>query len=339
MVALTRWPTKVGRLVFPSPRWGRFPRAWPPRPSLSPHFYKGHGLGNDYLVFEEAVGWTATPENIRAVCDRQRGVGSDGIVVLLREGASPAGAGADEPERAATNPVFHLRMFNPDGGEFERSGNGLRILASCLARRSLVSGRFEVRVGGDDIQLTLHGRTGPVHDVSVAMGRARIGAAAIDLDESGLADHGSLAGPSGEPLAVHPVSVGNPHLVVIADEVTDGFSEDRLAELGPFLTEHPALRHGANVQLARPVASDRCEALIWERGVGRTSASGTSACAVAVALVSAGKLGPGQITVQMPGGVLTVGVTAELDVVLRGPVEEVCDGQLSGEMVKTLSSR
>lgn len=294
---------------------------WPPRPTLSPHFHKGHGLGNDYLVFEEGEGWLATPENIRLVCDRQRGVGADGIVVLLGEAVSPG---------------FHLRMFNPDGGEFERSGNGLRILASYLSLRSLASGSFEVRVGGDTIELTLHGRTGPTHDVSVAMGRARTGAAAIDLDESLLAGDGSFPGPDGEALDVLPVSVGNPHLVVVADRSSGGFSEDRLAELGPFLTMHPALGHGANMQLARPLEAARCEALIWERGVGRTSASGTSACAVAVALVSSGRLAPGQITVQMPGGVLTVGVTSELDVVLRGPVGEVCDGQLSTAFVEAM---
>ncbi len=295
---------------------------WPPRPTLSPHFYKGHGLGNDYLVFEEGAGWLATPENVRLVCDRQRGVGADGIVVLLGE---------------AVGPAFHLRMFNPDGGEFERSGNGLRILASYLSLRSLASGSFEVRVGGDTIELTLHGRTGPTHDVSVAMGRACTGAAAIDLDESLLAGDGSFPGPDGEALDVLPVSVGNPHLVVVvADPSSGGFSEDRLAELGPFLTTHPSLGHGANMQLARPLEAAGCEALIWERGVGRTSASGTSACAVAVALVSSGRLAPGQITVQMPGGVLTVGVTSELDVVLRGPVEEVCDGQLSTAFVEAM---
>ena len=94
---------------------------WLTRPRLSRGFYKAHGLSNDYLVFEEGDDWTATPAAIRAVCDRFSGVGSDGIVVLL--------SGAGRPS---------LRMFNPDGGEFERSGNGLRILASCLLRMGRV---------------------------------------------------------------------------------------------------------------------------------------------------------------------------------------------------------
>ena len=92
---------------------------WPAPPGLAAHFYKAHGLGNDYLVFEEGDAWTAAPSAVERVCDRHRGVGADGIVVL--------------GERR-TDRVFPLRMFNPDGSEFERSGNGLRILGSYLAR-------------------------------------------------------------------------------------------------------------------------------------------------------------------------------------------------------------
>ena len=133
-----------------------------------------------------------------------------------------------------------------------------------------------------------------------------------------------------------PVSVGNPHLVVVTDGSAATFSEERLADVGPFLVSHPALHHGANVQLVRVTAPDRCDALIWERGVGRTSTSGTSACAVAVALVSSGRLAPGVITVTMPGGSFTVGVTRDLDVVLRGPVEEIFEGRLSSELARAL---
>ena len=106
-------------------------------------------------------------------------------------------------------------------------------------------------------------------------------------------------------------------------------TESELARLGPFLTGHAALKNGANVQLALPDGPSECRALIWERGVGRTAASGTSACAVAVAMVSSGQLAPCEIGVAMPGGSLSVTVSSDLDVVLRGPVEEVCEGQIS----------
>lgn len=293
-------------------------RVWGPRPTAGATFYKAHGLGNDYLVFEEGDAWPLTPGNVARVCDRFRGPGGDGIVLL--HPARPSG-------------VFGLRMFNPDGSEFERSGNGLRVLASWLARTGRVGGApFSVEVGGDEVAMTVHGVRGALHDVSVEMGRARVGPAAVSLDPSALDDAGRLAGPDGERLDVTLVSVGNPHLVVWRPE--PDLAE--LARLGPFLTAHPALEHGANVQLARPDGPGRCRALIWERGVGRTSASGTSSCAVAVASVVRGLHPAGPITVVMEGGRLEVGVTPELDVVLRGPVEEVCEGALTPGFLASL---
>lgn len=292
--------------------------AEPGRPTGAAGFYKAHGLGNDYLVFEEGGAWALTPEAVRRVCDRYRGPGGDGIVLLLR---------------GAQGEVPRLRMFNPDGSEFERSGNGLRVLASYLARRARVDTTpFQVEVGGDRVTLTVHATRGSLHDVSVAMGRARVGPAAVGMDTSALDARGHLAGPDGEALDVVPVSVGNPHLVVLTDAVND----ETLRRIGPFLTAHAALAAGANVQLARVVGPGSCRALIWERGVGRTSASGTSSCAVAVAAVSRGLLPPGTVTVHMDGGDLQVHVTDGLEVALRGPVEEVCDGVLTEGFVSGL---
>ena len=306
---------------------------WPPRPSLSRSFYKAHGLGNDYLVFEEGYGWEATPENIGRVCDRFRGVGADGIVVLSAPDRAP-------PDRGASDGPLEvwLRMFNPDGGEFERSGNGLRILASYLARKDAALRRIVAHVGGDRVAMTVHGREGPRHDISVDMGNASTGPVAIAGDEAAFErrDSGSwlLAGPEEERLVVVPVSVGNPHLVVLATDLDD-FSAARLAQLGPFLTQHPSLRFGANVQLARAGGGKTCQALIWERGVGRTSASGTSSCAVAVAMVASGRMTSGDISVEMPGGTLSVSVTDDLHVILRGPVEEAMEGDLSEALLAT----
>ncbi|HSG06836.1 MAG TPA: diaminopimelate epimerase [Longimicrobiales bacterium] len=293
--------------------------AEPSAPTAAAGFYKGHGLGNDYLVFEEGGAWALTPGAVGRVCDRYRGLGGDGIVLL--------GSGRGEVPR--------LRMFNPDGSEFERSGNGLRILASYLARRGRVdTAPFHVEVGGDRVTLTVHSTRGLVHDVSVAMGRARVGPGAIRMDESILGPRGHIEGPDGELLDVVPVSVGNPHLVVF----TEALADEDLGRIGPFLTAHPALAAGANVQLTRVVGPGACRALIWERGVGRTSASGTSSCAVAVAAVSKGLVPPGAVTVHMDGGDLQVNVKADLEVVLRGPVEEVCEGVLTEGFVGALTT-
>lgn len=293
-------------------------------PRIGAHFYRAHGLGNDYLVFQAAApgasAWTLAPSGVRAICRRGTGEGSDGIVVLL-DGAPPEG----EP--------FPLRMFNPDGSEFERSGNGLRVLASFLRRSDRVGpDPFRVRSGGQPIEMTVHevGRGGS-YDVSVRMGRARPRAAAVELEPSrlegevGTGDVARLLHPRVGPVEFQPVSVGNPHAVVF----TDDLSESNLQEVGSFLTAHPAFRAGTNVQLVRVEGPGRLRIAIWERGVGRTPASGTSSCAAAVAAVHQGRIPPGAIEVEMEGGSLKVSVDRELDVVLRGPVQEVCEGRLT----------
>jgi diaminopimelate epimerase len=297
-------------------------------------FYRAHGLGNDYLVFEvrpgvagehEEAAWPVSAATVRAVCHRWTGMGSDGIVVLT----DPT---AGEP--------FPLRMFNPDGSEFERSGNGLRILASHLRRTGRVGDEpFQVRSGGSLIGMQVHRvEEGGVHDVSVEMGRAQPSARAVGLEipEGSLDNHAgavTFAEAPGGSVTVHPVSVGNPHAVVF----TEDLSEAALSALGPFLAGHPSFSHGTNVQLARVEGPHRLRIAIWERGVGRTSASGTSSCAATVAAVHTGRLEPGTVRVEMEGGSLTVQVNRDLEVVLRGPVQEVATGELTGGFLAGLS--
>ena len=277
---------------------------------LSKRFYKAHGLGNDYLVFEEGSEWIATPDTVAEICDRNHGVGADGIVVLLGE---------------RLEGLPQLRMFNPDGSEFERSGNGLRILAAYLYREDRVGDTpFEVTVGGDLIRMTVHDVQDGTYDISVEMGQARVGPDSVGLNTSSLDSSGRILGPDGSYLNVIPVSIGNPHLVVFVPEVSNTILES----LGPFLATHSGLSNGANVQLVDPLVGNRLEAAIWERGVGPTSASGTSACAVAVAAIWSKKLDPGVVMIDTIGGSLEVHVNAELEVVLRGPVTEVCTGTL-----------
>ncbi|CAN5685522.1 diaminopimelate epimerase [soil metagenome] len=335
-------------------------------PRLSHRFYRAHGLGNDYLVCEtlaeavpEDAGWTLGPDAVRTICRRGSGEGADGIVVLLDRHPAPGAP-------------FPLRMFNPDGSEFERSGNGLRILASWLRREGLVGDApFVVRSGGIDIPMQVHEVTPSGRfDVSVDMGFAKAGAAAVTPVGWTTPSGGASAAPSGGASAapsggapdngddletVHPelgavrfvpVWVGNPHAVVFLDADRDAFpgadagqipSSEPAAELdgellrqvGPFLATHPGFARGTNVQLARVLPDGGLEIGIWERGVGRTSASGTSSCAAAVAAVATGRIEAGGIPVRMPGGELGVHVTPDLQVTLRGPVQEVSRGTLA----------
>lgn len=230
-------------------------------------------------------------------------------------------------------------MFNPDGTEFERSGNGLRIVAAHLAGRGTVpvATWIEAEVGGSLVTLRAEAGEGGVWDVQVGLGRARLGAAAVGLQSRSTGDSGGgvslpFAGPGDVELDVTPVSVGNPHLVVFGQPVTDR----RLAELGPGLTGHPLLAAGANVQLAE-MATGGVRALAWERGAGPTSASGTSACAVAAACVARRLLPPGEVRVEMPGGTLLVAVDAELDIGLRGPAQMIATGELDASFAARLA--
>ncbi len=288
------------------------------RPRAAAGFFKGHGLGNDYIVVEEGNTWPLSDAAIQTVCDRWRGPGSDGIVVLL---------GAD-------GPPYLLRMFNPDGSEFERSGNGLRILAAYLASRGRV-GRdpFEVRVGGESLELTVNSvASNGLYDVTVDMGRAAFSPDEVGLIEAELEEPGRILGPEGS-LEFIGVSIGNPHCVVFRDSLSD----DDLARIGPHLTRHPAFRGGTNVQLAHIVGTNAVEALIWERGVGPTASSGTSACAVASAAVWSKSIAPGLVEVRMLGGTLHVDVGEDMDLTLRGPVQEVYTGELTAGFVEELN--
>ncbi len=319
---------------------------------IGERFYRAHGLGNDYLVMEAhpggsggvpgaGGGWRLTPEGVRVLCRRGWGEGSDGIVVVM--------------DRAPEGGVVPLRMFNPDGSEFERSGNGLRIAASWLARELGAPGTptdpavLRVRCGGQEIRMRHFGwDPHGIHDVEVELGQARAGEGALDAvawvgppppSTHGGAARVELLHPERGRLQPVPVWVGNPHAVVFTDDRALDLDGPLLRELGPWIAAHPHFTRGTNVQLAR-VLPDRSgvEIGIWERGVGRTPASGTSSCAASVAAVARGILPPGTLRVEMPGGVLTVGVSGGLDVTLRGPVQEVAEGTLSPTFARSLDA-
>ena len=132
------------------------------------HYVKSHGLGNDYIVIDPAkVPFAVTPEAVRLICDRHRGIGSDGILLVS------AGDGAD----------FGVRIFNPDGSEAEKSGNGLRIFAKYLWDHGHARGRttFRVDTKGGVVECTCHVRDGRMNFVTVEMGQASFRSAAIPM--------------------------------------------------------------------------------------------------------------------------------------------------------------
>lgn len=287
-------------------------------------FFRGHGLGNDYLVMNpKELTFKLTPKVIQAICDRHWGVGSDGILALV-------------PSRKAD---FGLRIYNPDGSEAEKSGNGLRIFARYLhATKHTRRTTFTVETKGGIVRIQLHlDRHGDASDATVEMGQATFHPASLpcslQLDE--LIDQPISVADSTHRFT--GVSVGNPHCVLFKSR-GETWTRDDLLRLGPALERHPLFPNRTNVQLAVPTGPNRIFILIWERGAGETQASGSSSCAAASAAVRLG-LVESPVTVTMPGGTLTIKVAGDFSLTMRGPVAEVARGTLSPSFVRSLRTK
>ena len=294
-----------------------------PRAAGAIPFTKMHGLGNDYVFvdgFEVAV--DDPPALARRVAHRRRGVGSDGLILLL-----PPEQGGD----------VRMRMFNADGSEAEMCGNGIR----CLARMAVERGRAgddAVRVetpAGLRLARCRREPDGRIATVTVDMGPPAFGPAAVGADPAGLepgaADESPVRlrpavvlGPAprdGGDAPAEPawwlVSMGNPHAVAF---VRDAASID-LASVGRAVETHAAFPARINVHLA--VVRDRGHVVVrtWERGSGATDACGTGACAVAVAAAAAGLAGR-TVRTTLPGGDLEIAWRPDGRVDMTGPAVE-----------------
>lgn len=284
-------------------------------------FFRGHGLGNDYVVMDpKELSFKLTPKTIKAICDRNWGLGSDGILALV-------------PSKKAD---FGLRIFNPDGSEAEKSGNGLRIFARYLhATGKTKKTHFTVQTKGGLVTIDLHiDRHRDAGAATVEMGQATFKPAALPctLNVPELIQQPIDA--AGRSLTFTGVSVGNPHCVVFK-QAGESWSREELLTLGPSLENHNLFPKRTNVQLAVPTGPKEIFILIWERGAGETQASGSSSCAAACAAVRLG-LVKSPVTVKMPGGTLNIDVAADFNLTMKGPVAEVARGTLSPSFVRSL---
>jgi diaminopimelate epimerase len=284
-------------------------------------FVRAHGLGNDYLVVDgERFGLALTEARIRRICDRHTGVGSDGI---LERVAPPAGFDAA------------VRIYNPDGSEAEKSGNGVRIFAKFCLDHGYGRAPLRIHTLGGPVEAHLVAREGNRTVLRVSMGRVSFRCA--DLPMIG-------PDPEGEwierPLAVGDrqftatcLSVGNPHAVLFDAP----FDEASARQWGPLVENHPQFPRRTNVQLVRVRDRSTVEALIWERGAGWTLSSGSSSCAVAAACVRAG-LTERAVKVVMPGGTLDVLVHEDWQLEQVGFAQEIAAGTLGGDLAADLSA-
>ncbi|MEC7947227.1 MAG: diaminopimelate epimerase [Myxococcota bacterium] len=263
---------------------------------------KSHGLGNDYLVLDS--GGALSAERVRTLCHRNEGIGADGILEPV---------GSDQADHG-------LRIWNPDGSQAEKSGNGLRIFARWLVDHRGAPAAFTVEVPAGIVSCSVDGETGRV---TVDMGTAMLEPPDVPCT---VALRDSPTEVAGATLRLTAVGMGNPHCVVLVEDADlDGLP---WRTWGRLLETDPRFPNRTNVQVARVIDRGNVDARIWERGAGETLASGSSACAVAVAARLLGRV-DGAVTVHMPGGPLQVQVDADLRVSQTGPVVEVCTVDVS----------
>ncbi|MBM3835380.1 MAG: diaminopimelate epimerase [Verrucomicrobia bacterium] len=278
-------------------------------------YWKYHALGNDYLVLNPQNSLASLSHTqIRTICHRNFGIGSDGILF----GPLPS-----------TEAEFGLRIFNPDGSEAEKSGNGLRIFSRYLRDMKLVNDRpFSIHTAGGVVRSVVQsgGRT-----VRVEMGHV-----------SFQSDKIPVAGPkrevineeivvNGKQFTFCAATVGNPHCVLVLPEVSPGLAK----EFGPFLEVHSFFPNRTNLQFMKVLDRRNIQIEIWERGAGYTLASGSSSSAAAAV---AHKLGlcDRSISVHMPGGIIAIEIEKDFSILMTGPVTKVAEGVLSEEIFETV---
>lgn len=274
-------------------------------------FWKYHALGNDYLVLDpERLDFSLHPGSIQRLCHRHFGVGSDGILL----GPLPAPGGE-----------FGLRIFNPDGSEAEKSGNGLRIFARYLWDEGKVGEHpFQIQTLGGRVQAQVQ-QSG--RQVQVAMGRVSFQSRLIPVTGADREVLQERIEVPGQAFTFSAATIGNPHCVIVVPETTP----DLARTYGPGLETHPYFPQRTNVQFVQVVSPERLRLEIWERGAGYTLASGSSSSAAAAVVHRLGLCGSA-VTVEMPGGELAIQIAPDFAITMTGPVTGVAQGTLAPDI-------
>ncbi len=271
-------------------------------------FAKLHGTANDFVYVDARAGLPVDPAVLAPrLCDRHRGIGADGLI-LLRDSAT-----AD----------CRMEIWQPDGSSAEMCGNGIRGFAKFVLDRGLVAGaplRVETDAGVKVIETEQ--RDGRVARVTVDMGAPEWDGRRIPVDADGPVIEHPLE-VAGKTWRVTCVSMGNPHCVVVVDDPT---ALD-LPALGPRFEHHPFFPRRVNTEFIRVAAQDRLDMRVWERGAAETMACGTGACAAVVATARTGRTGR-QVRVALPGGELTIEWRPDDHVLMTGDAVEVFEGRI-----------
>lgn len=288
------------------------------------HFTKAHGTGNDFVVVVDLDDQLDLSDAlVRAICDRHTGVGADGILRLV------AGEGA-----AA---VF-MDYRNADGGIVEMCGNGVRVVAAhALANGVVPPGTPHFVVGTRDgdkpVDVSFDGN-GSVSSVTVDMGPPSLDPESVPFVTNGDSPNGlHRVDLDGASVELTPVSMGNPHAVLVVDDVATA----PVTALGPRLETHERFPQRTNVEFIEVVDDTHLRLRVWERGVGETLSCGTGACAALVALQQQGAAAH-HATIEVPGGTLEVRHEPGSSVFLTGPVSDVYTGTLGREWLAAVEA-
>ncbi len=271
---------------------------------------KYQGLGNDYLVIDPNLNdITLDERTIEMICDRNFGAGSDGILY------GPMMMGD----------TIGVKIYNPDGSEAEKSGNGVRIFGKYLLDKGYVKkSPVELSTLGGMVEIEYLNMRGTeiranMGQVSFASGKIPVTGDNREIISESMIFHDRLYNTT-------CVSVGNPHCVIMMEKVT---KEDAL-EIGPYVENSPNFPKRINMQLCHVIDRSNIEIEIYERGAGYTLASGTSACAAAAAAHKMG-LADSKVSVHMPGGILDIEINQDQTVSMTGSVQYIGDISLAEE--------
>ncbi|XXG54834.1 hypothetical protein AAC387_Pa03g2617 [Persea americana] len=282
------------------------------------HFVKYHGLGNDFILVDnrDSLEPRVTPEQAVKLCDRNFGVGADGVIFAM-----PGINGTD----------FSMRIFNSDGSEPEMCGNGVRCFARFIAELENLRGihRFTVHTGAGLIvpEIQDDGK------VRVDMGKPILTSLDVPTklspNKNGMVVGAELV-VDGIPWNVTCVSMGNPHCITFETKESKALQVDdlNLAEIGPKFEHHVMFPARTNTEFVQIFSRSHLKMRVWERGAGATLACGTGACAVVVAAVLEGR-SERKCTVELPGGPLEIEWReADNHVYMTGPAEVVFYGSV-----------
>jgi len=277
-------------------------------------FTKYHALGNDYLVIDpKHLSAPLTTEQVRLICHRNFGVGSDGILL----GPLPA-----------ANAKCALKIYNPDGSLAEKSGNGVRIFSRYLWDTKFVGNEeFALQTDGGIVRSTVFdgGKM-----VRVEMGKVSFDSGKIPVTGGQREVINEKISVGGREFIFCAATIGNPHCVLPLPEISAALAH----QYGPLLEVHPNFPRKTNVQFLKVLDRANIQIEIWERGAGYTLASGSSSSASAAVAHKLGLVDK-HVTVHCPGGDIQIEIRDGFDILMTGGVTRVAEGVTSPEIFST----